>query len=67
MEKRFTVVSVKDYRKDFCIHMGYELASQQDDNYFFKVPVDQVCRLYINAERWKKGNFNREKFLKDEN
>ncbi len=63
--KRFLTVSFKDYRKDFCLFMGYECISQQEDIYTFKIPANQVCRLYINSERWRKDRFNKEKFLKD--
>lgn len=65
MTRRFAVIPVTGTRKSFCEYMGYELASKEGDIYYFKVPGGHVCRLYINSERWKKGLFDKEKFLKN--
>jgi len=61
MLKRTATVPVSGDVRDFCIFMGYELVSQGNDLYFYEVPANHVCRLKINTERWKKGQFDREK------
>jgi len=63
MIRRTATIPVTGHVKDFCIYMGYELAGQDKDHHYFKIPAGQICRLKINADRWKQGNFDREKFL----
>ena len=58
-----TTIPVSGYRKEFCDYMGYQLVSKEGDSYYYKIPAGHVCRLHINAEMWRKGLFNKEKFI----
>ena len=50
-------------QKEFCDYMGYSFLYMQGDRYVYDVPGNHVCRFILNFDSWKKGQFNREKFL----
>jgi len=54
---------LEGYRKEFCDFMGYEFVNKIGETYLYKIPANHICRLFINSEAWKNGNFNKEKFL----
>lgn len=49
----------------FCYFMEYEIKGSDDDFIYFNIPNNHVCQLYINADKLKKGQFNKELFLKE--
>ena len=63
--RRYATIPTKDLLKDFCEFMGYEFFTQANDTFYYKVPAGHVCVLYVNAHRWKNGEFDKEKFLRD--
>lgn len=67
MTTKCVIVPISKDKKSFCEYMGYTLALKENDIYYYKVPANQVCRLYINAENWKKGNFDKSVYLKNIN
>jgi len=50
-------------QKVFCDFMGYQFITQKGDHYVYSVPGNHICRFIINFDRWKKGQFDKEKFL----
>ena len=63
MVRTHAIIPVTEKIKNFCNFMGYEQVSSDADLFYFKIPAGHICRLHLNAERWERGEFNKEKFL----
>lgn len=59
---RYPVPVIGDYIT-FCEFMDYELVYIKNGFYYFNIPQGHICRFKINCENWKKGTFDKNKFL----
>jgi len=56
---------VNKEQKEFCDYMGYNFVSKDGERFVYDVPGNHLCRFILNFDRWKKGQFNRDKFLNE--
>ena len=63
MTRRQIIMPVKEEEKEFCEYMGYTFKGIIEGWSHFEIPPGHICRFRINFQRWKNGEFDREKFL----